>query len=99
MSCGSRARKSASGEARRRLSVREAPGLKGEAALVERLARSVMALCDHYDSLTGLVMCLTCDKPIESGDAWVPYDMVSSSSGAVRAGRVHTRCADISRRH
>ncbi|AWW41687.1 hypothetical protein DN051_37760 [Streptomyces cadmiisoli] len=33
------------------------------------------------------------------GDAWVPYDMVGSSSGAVRAGRVHTRCADVSRRH
>ncbi|MGP4010513.1 DUF6415 family natural product biosynthesis protein [Streptomyces sp. 4N124] len=55
------------GEARRRLDLIERPGLHGEVERVKRLARSVIALCDHYDTLTGVVMCLACDQPIEKG--------------------------------
>ncbi|MFD7278386.1 DUF6415 family natural product biosynthesis protein [Streptomyces sp. NPDC059862] len=86
------------GEARRRLDEAESAGLYGEVERVKRLARSVVAMCDHYDALTGLAMCLACDKPIEAGDAWVPYDHVSPSGGAARAGRIHCRCANAPRR-
>ncbi|MGP4088029.1 DUF6415 family natural product biosynthesis protein [Streptomyces sp. KR55] len=86
------------GEARRRLEEPEAAGLYGEVDRVRRLARSVMALCDHYDALTGVAMCLACDKPIEAGDAWVPYDHASPSGGSTPAGRIHCRCANVPRR-
>ncbi|MFD7408389.1 DUF6415 family natural product biosynthesis protein [Streptomyces sp. NPDC059866] len=87
------------GEARRRLEEPESVGLHGEVDRVRRLARSIVAPCDHFDTLTGLVMCLACDKPIEAGDAWVPYDQVSPSGGVARAGRIHCRCANAPRRH
>jgi hypothetical protein len=38
-------------EARRRLNETEANGLHGEVKRVQRLARSVIALCDHYENL------------------------------------------------
>lgn len=84
-------------EARRRLYEIESPGLRGEFERVKRLARSVVALCDHHDTLTGMTMCLACDKPIEDGDDSVPYDQISPSGGAVRAGRIHARCANTVR--
>jgi hypothetical protein len=80
-------------EARRRLYEPEAAGLLGEMERVKRLARSVVALCDHSVVLTGMRMCLTCDKPIEDGEAFVPYDTVSPSGGAVHSGRIHASCA------
>ncbi|MGW4042918.1 DUF6415 family natural product biosynthesis protein [Streptomyces sp. NPDC004721] len=86
------------GEARRRLDEPEAAGLNGEVARVKRLARSVMALCDHYEALTSVVMCLACDKPIRAGEESVPYEHVSPSGGSARAGRVHARCATAVRR-
>ncbi|MFB8777970.1 DUF6415 family natural product biosynthesis protein [Streptomyces broussonetiae] len=79
-------------EARQRLDLPEASGLQGEVRRVERLARSVLALCDHHDVLTGMVRCLVCDQRIED-DAWTPYDKVSPSGGAIRAGRIHQGCA------
>ncbi|MFJ6657440.1 DUF6415 family natural product biosynthesis protein [Streptomyces sp. NPDC091377] len=85
-------------EARRRLDEPVPEGLTAEVARVERLARSVLVLCDHHAALRGQVMCLVCDKPIESGDVWVPYDKVSPSGGATRAGRVHRYCVDVRRR-
>ncbi|MGP4084586.1 DUF6415 family natural product biosynthesis protein [Streptomyces sp. KR55] len=80
-------------EARRRLEEAEAAGLYGEVERVKRLTRSVMALCDHYDALTGVLMCLACDKPIEAVDAWVPYDCVNPCGRAAPPGRIHARCA------
>jgi hypothetical protein len=80
-------------EARRRLHEPEAPGLLGEMERVKRLARSVVALCDHSVILTGMRMCLTCDKPIEDGETFVPYDTVSLSGGALQSGRIHASCA------
>lgn len=41
-------------EARRRLGLVEQPGLSGEVERVNRLARSVIALRGHYDTLTGM---------------------------------------------
>ncbi|MFB7085984.1 DUF6415 family natural product biosynthesis protein [Streptomyces sp. NPDC056296] len=84
-------------ETRRRVGVPEAAGLLGEVERVKLLARSVAALCDHYDALTGVVMCLACDRVIESGDDSVPYDQGSPSGSAVRSGRVHARCANVGR--
>ncbi|WP_409470822.1 DUF6415 family natural product biosynthesis protein [Streptomyces sp. HC307] len=86
------------GEARRRLEEAEAAGLHGEVERVKRLARSVTALCDHHDSLTGVLMCLACDKPIEAVDAWRPYDRVSPCGRAVLPGRIHARCAGAPQR-
>lgn len=83
--------------ARRRLSEIERAGLMGEHERVQRLARSVLALCDHFETLTGTVMCLACDQKIEDTDESLPYDHVSTSAGAINPGRIHTRCASRGR--
>ncbi|MEU2780511.1 DUF6415 family natural product biosynthesis protein [Streptomyces sp. NPDC007110] len=85
------------GEARRRLTEPDAAGLYGEVQRVRRLARSVLALCDHRDSLTGVAKCLACDRPLEDGQPTQPYDKVSPSGGAARPGRIHTGCAGAGR--
>lgn len=59
---------------------------------VKRLARSVVALCDHYDALTGITMCLICDRVIDD-DAWLPYERAPGGAGVLDRGRVHLRCA------
>ncbi|WP_329273324.1 DUF6415 family natural product biosynthesis protein [Streptomyces sp. NBC_01451] len=41
------------GEARRRLDEIERAGLTGEFERVKRLARSIVALCDHHQNLAG----------------------------------------------
>ncbi|MGW6292779.1 DUF6415 family natural product biosynthesis protein [Streptomyces sp. NPDC055058] len=81
------------GEARRRLTEPEAAGLRGEVARVKRLARSVRALCDHYDTLTAVRMCVTCDRPIEDGDDTVPYDQIVPDGRGGRSALIHARCA------
>ncbi|MGX4695141.1 DUF6415 family natural product biosynthesis protein [Streptomyces sp. JNUCC 63] len=86
------------GEARRRLEEIEAAGLHGEVERVKRLARSVIALCDHHDTLTGVRMCPACDQPIRDGQDSMPYDHISPSGGAAHSGRIHTRCAHTVRR-
>ncbi len=86
------------GEARRKLSSQAGEGEYGAQAHARRLARSLMALCDHYETLTGIVMCLACDQPIRAGDVSQPYDHAGSSGGAASAGRVHARCAAAVRR-
>ncbi|MFD7409423.1 DUF6415 family natural product biosynthesis protein [Streptomyces sp. NPDC059866] len=57
------------GEARRRINEPETTRLSGEVERVKRLARSVVALCDHHDTLTGMAMCLACDQPIGGDQA------------------------------
>jgi hypothetical protein len=84
------------GEARRRLAEIESAGLLSEVERVKRLARSVVGLCDHFDALTGITMCLACDKRIEDVEESVPYDSVSPLRGA-RSGQVHARCSDAVR--
>jgi hypothetical protein len=86
------------GEACRRLEAIECPGLEGEFERVKRLARSVVALCDHHTALTGVTMCLACDEPIASGEESMSYDVLSPSGGAALSGRIHARCTHIIRR-
>ena len=83
--------------ARRRLYEIERAGLLGEHERVQRLARSLLALCDHFETLTGTVMCLACDQKIEDMDESVPYDHVNSSVDAVNPGRIHAMCASRGR--
>ncbi|WAZ26955.1 DUF6415 family natural product biosynthesis protein [Streptomyces cinnabarinus] len=85
------------GEARGKLDV--CPGLmpSDAQAYVRRLGRSLLALCDHYEALTGIRMCLACDREFESDEERVPYDVGSPSGGAARSGYVHPRCANTVR--
>ncbi|MFI9772082.1 DUF6415 family natural product biosynthesis protein [Streptomyces sp. NPDC052415] len=86
-------------EARDKLDAR--PGLMPSDAdvHVRRLARSLLALCDHYETLAGIRMCLACDQPIREGERSLPYGKVSPSAGAVVSGRIHDRCANAVRIH
>ncbi|WP_328876377.1 DUF6415 family natural product biosynthesis protein [Streptomyces sp. NBC_00287] len=85
------------GEARGKLNAR--PGLMSYDAVahVRRLGRSLLALCDHYEALTGVRMCLACDRPLREGEATLPYGKASPSAGAVVAGRIHDHCANTVR--
>ncbi|MEU9732864.1 DUF6415 family natural product biosynthesis protein [Streptomyces sp. NPDC048002] len=86
-------------EARGKLGAR--PGLlPGDpAAYARRLGRSLLALCDHYDALTGVRACLACDQPIRDGEDSQPYSQDSASGGAITPGRIHARCANTVRVH
>ncbi|CAM5323862.1 hypothetical protein SCHAM137S_02034 [Streptomyces chartreusis] len=85
------------GEAQRRLDEPQAAGLLGEARRVQRLARSIVALCDHHDALRGASMCLACDKPIADGQASLPYARATPSGGAQQSGRIHAACMGVGR--
>lgn len=78
------------GEARRRLNEIEAVGLAGEVRRTQRLARAVLSLCDHYDSLTGVIMCARCDRPIGPDEASAPYDF--GAGDYAETSRVHSTC-------
>ncbi|MGW2933550.1 DUF6415 family natural product biosynthesis protein [Streptomyces sp. NPDC001156] len=86
------------GEARAKLRAAAGDGPDRAVAYARRLARSLTALCDHYEALTGVEMCLACDKPIRDREDSMPYGHVSASGGAACAGRIHTRCAHTVRR-
>ncbi|WP_327430558.1 DUF6415 family natural product biosynthesis protein [Streptomyces sp. NBC_01236] len=87
------------GEARNKLRAHAAPGPDGAYAHAKRLARSLAALCDHYEALTGVTMCLACDKRITPGETYIPYGHVGASGGAASSGRIHTHCADTTPDH
>ncbi|MFE7441729.1 DUF6415 family natural product biosynthesis protein [Streptomyces chartreusis] len=57
------------GEARSRLIEAASTDLTAEFERVGRLARSVVALCDHFDALSGDGMCPACDRRIGNGAA------------------------------
>ncbi|MEU4168838.1 DUF6415 family natural product biosynthesis protein [Streptomyces sp. NPDC026665] len=84
------------GEARGKLRASPNSGPGGDLAYARKLARSLTALCDHFETLTGQVMCVACDRPIRRTDDAVPLDQVSNSGGAITA-RVHAECADAPR--
>ncbi|MEU1595096.1 DUF6415 family natural product biosynthesis protein [Streptomyces sp. NPDC005708] len=86
------------GEARAKLRTAAGDGPHRAAAYARKLARALAALCDHYEALMGVAMCLACDKPIRDREASMPYSHVSASGGAACAGRIHTRCAHVLRR-
>ncbi|MGW2939142.1 DUF6415 family natural product biosynthesis protein [Streptomyces sp. NPDC001156] len=52
------------GESRVKLRATVGDGPDRAVAYARRLARSLTALCDHYEALTGVEMCLACDRPI-----------------------------------
>ncbi|GAA1426958.1 hypothetical protein GCM10009601_37180 [Streptomyces thermospinosisporus] len=85
-------------EARSHVREPEAPGLAGEVARVKQLARSVVALCDHYDALTRITMCLACDRAIGPGEKWTPYDQIRPTGDGRSPGRIHAACANQVRR-
>ncbi|MFJ3338623.1 DUF6415 family natural product biosynthesis protein [Streptomyces sp. NPDC086766] len=87
------------GEARRKLTTTASPGPSAAVAYARRLARSLAALCDHWETLAGVVMCLACDQPIRDSEASMPYDHISPSGGTALSGTLHTRCAHTIRRH
>lgn len=84
-------------EARGKLDAR--PGLMPYDAIahVRRLGRSLLALCDHFETLTGVRMCAACDQPIRQGEATRPYGQASPSGGAAVSGHIHDRCGDTIR--
>ncbi|MGI5143324.1 DUF6415 family natural product biosynthesis protein [Streptomyces sp. CA-106110] len=86
------------GEARAKLRTAAGHGPHRAVAYARKLARSLAALCDHYEALTGVEMCLACDQPIRDRADSVAYGQVSASGGATSAGHIHTRCAHTGRR-
>jgi hypothetical protein len=87
------------GEARGKLRVPARPGEHHALPHARRLSRGLAALCDHYEALTEVVMCLACDQPLRDGEDTQPYDHISPSGPVVRVGRIHARCAHTYRRH
>ncbi|MFE6365812.1 DUF6415 family natural product biosynthesis protein [Streptomyces sp. NPDC057806] len=83
-------------EARRKLAARPTLKPHDAAAHVRRLGRSLLALCDHYEALTGMRMCLACDQPL-TGEPTRPFDQGSQSGGSAVTGRIHERCANAVR--
>ncbi|MBD0837151.1 DUF6415 family natural product biosynthesis protein [Streptomyces sp. TRM68416] len=81
------------GEARGKLWAFRRPGVYDAAVCARKLARSLLALCDHYETLTGVRMCLACDQPLTDAEETLPYGNVSPSGGAAASGRIHARCA------
>ncbi|MFI6567110.1 DUF6415 family natural product biosynthesis protein [Streptomyces sp. NPDC050534] len=86
-------------QARTTLRTQFRPGTRGALVHARRLARRLAALCEHYEALTGVVMCLACDQPLHDDEETLPYDHVSPSGPAVRVGRIHARCTQTYRRH
>jgi hypothetical protein len=86
------------GEARGKLRIPARAGEHHALPHARRLARSLAALCDHYEALIDVVMCLACDQPLREGKDTQPYDHVSPSGPVVRVGRIHTQCAHTYRR-
>ena len=86
-------------EARRKLQAPAEPDEHRVLVHARRLARSLAAVCDHYEALTDVAMCLACDQVLRDGEDAQPYDHVSPSGPVVRVGRIHTRCANTYRRY
>ncbi|MEU0786481.1 DUF6415 family natural product biosynthesis protein [Streptomyces sp. NPDC006173] len=81
------------GEANDKLRSRAGQGAYAALVFARKLARSLAALCDHYETLTGMPICLACDRAIHRRNESVPYDRVSNSGGAVTS-HIHVVCAN-----
>lgn len=79
------------GEARRKLRALPPDPHEGDAGHARRLARALCALCDYYETLTGVRMCVACDQPILNLDDSLPYDQLSPSGHGL-AARIHPEC-------
>ncbi|MFF9309681.1 DUF6415 family natural product biosynthesis protein [Streptomyces sp. NPDC014748] len=62
-----------------------------------RLARSLNALCDHYESLTEPMTCVLCDQLIGEEEASAPCGQVDET-GSTRTSRAHRHCLARQRR-
>jgi hypothetical protein len=60
-------------------------------SLARRLARSLLALCDHYESLAEPMVCVLCDGRISDGEDSAPCGQITET-GAVKNSRAHRRC-------
>ncbi|MGP4011411.1 DUF6415 family natural product biosynthesis protein [Streptomyces sp. 4N124] len=87
------------GEARGKLRASPLPGLSGAVAYARRLARTLNALCEHYERLRGVGICPACEEPIRDGEPSVPRDYSSPSGTAARSDLIHTHCTNTVRRH
>jgi hypothetical protein len=85
------------GEAEMRLNAKPSPAPLGPLMHARRLARALRALYDHYEAVTGVRMCVACDRPIQDGDESLPYEQISLSGGAARPSRIHARCKSTTR--
>lgn len=80
------------GEARGKVSATRGLGAYDAAVYARRLARSLLAMCDHYEALAGKRRCLARDSLVR-GEEVLPYSKVSPPGGAVVCGRIHGSCA------
>jgi hypothetical protein len=86
------------GQARARLDMEPRPGLPAGIAHGQRLARSVVALCDHYENLrpatTWRQICRWCDTDITDPAEGVVVALKSANSAGgyvVWAHKIHAR--------
>lgn len=56
-----------------------------------RLARSLNALCDHYESLNQPMKCVLCEHVIDEGEDSAPYGQVNET-GSTETSRAHHHC-------
>ncbi|MGW6485598.1 DUF6415 family natural product biosynthesis protein [Streptomyces sp. NPDC055056] len=80
-------------QANNKLRARAGQAAYATLVLARKLARSLAALCDHYETLTSMPICLACDRTIHRRSESMPYDRVSSSGGAVTS-HTHVVCAN-----
>ncbi|MFF8726001.1 DUF6415 family natural product biosynthesis protein [Streptomyces sp. NPDC015171] len=80
------------GEARGKLSAAPALGPYGELSYARKMARTLTALCDHYEALTGQGMCVACDRPLRATDETITYSSLYDSAGTATS-RIHAGCA------
>ncbi|MFF0139646.1 DUF6415 family natural product biosynthesis protein [Streptomyces sp. NPDC005227] len=85
------------GEAHGKLRARAGHGAYAALVFARKLARSLAALCDHYESLTGMPICTACDTAIHPRSEKATYERVSNSGGAV-VSHIHAACANRPRR-
>ncbi|MFQ6145050.1 DUF6415 family natural product biosynthesis protein [Streptomyces seoulensis] len=84
------------GEAGLRLNARLTAG-QDALPRARRLARSLNALCDHYESLIQPMRCVLCEQLIGEGEDSTPYGQVNET-GSTETSRAHPRCLARQRR-
>ncbi|MFF0191151.1 DUF6415 family natural product biosynthesis protein [Streptomyces sp. NPDC005244] len=78
-------------EANGKLRARAGQGAYAALVFARKLARSLATLCDHYETLTSMPICLACDRMIHRRSESMPYDRVSNFGGAVTS-HLHAAC-------
>ncbi|MER6677781.1 DUF6415 family natural product biosynthesis protein [Streptomyces sp. NPDC000983] len=86
-------------EARGKLAARRGLEPYDSVTHVRRLGRLLLALCDHYETLSGIRMCLACDQPLKPSEPTHPIDQGSKWAGPAVSGRIHERCTTTLHTH